>query len=223
MNYNKYMRKMDAEAKKHFEAYKSAEDNYEAAKKTAKQYPKIYPERDPKYTANRILAETSLEEAKQAFYKAQRNFTDSVTKFNSIRAELADEVEFAYAADPSKVDRETMELMRSGILTASEYTRLMNNAADNPTMQRLIAKAAADRAENTKDDKEADALRRLSFTIDDGSEHLKTFDTLVDVYKRCTKNPVLISKWDELCGDTVQNYGKESECTTESVRNAEHI
>ena len=94
-----------------------------------------------------------------------------------------------YAADTSKVDMQTLELLRSGIMSADEYSRLIDAAAStgNHTMVRMIAKNAADMAEKANDADIARSYRLVSHKGkgDDGSEYLRAFDFLVDTFNRC--------------------------------------
>lgn len=204
--FNNYAQKLNDMAKKNFEAYQISERLYEEAQAKARRYPKVIPVRDMKYERDRLTAEQELKDAKDSYYRAQRKFNDSVRAFDHIRGELIDAITEAYAADPTMINGEDVKLMQSGIMTAEEYSGMMKRAADNPTMQRVIAKAAAEAAKTTKDEREALSLQSLSREVDTGSEYTDTFDALVGVYKRCVKNPALIKEWDNLCGEAIEEF-----------------
>ena len=116
-----------------------------------------------------------------------------------------------YAADPSKVDMQTLELLRSGIMSADEYGRLIDAAASsgNHTMVRLIAKSAADMAEKTTGDADVSRSYRLVSHRgkgNDGNEYLRAFDFLADTFDRCERNFALSTKWDELTSPVVESF-----------------
>ena len=127
-----------------------------------------------------------------------------------IRAELVEALNKEYAADPSKVDMQTLELLRSGIMSADEYSRLIDAAASNGnhTMVRLIAKNAADMAEKATDADVARSYRLVSHKGKgmDGREYLQAFDFLADTFNRCERNFALTGKWDELTSPVVDSF-----------------
>ena len=132
-----------------------------------------------------------------------------------MRGELAAEIESAYSVDPAQLDNNTLELLKSGILSGSEYAKLLNaaQAAGNPTMVRLIGKYAQDAADAAatkygQSDRAAAELRAVAYQskANTGSAHLEAFDYLADVYRRCTNNPAMIGHWDELTAEAVQNF-----------------
>ena len=142
--FNNYAKKLNEIANATFEEYRRAE----AALKSAESRSKEYPRRngaDPSYLAKSARAEADLAEARNAFEQVRRHlFDDKRREINAVRAELETALGNEYAADPSKVDMNTLALMNSGILTAAEYNRLIDsaNAAGNHTMVRLLAQSA---------------------------------------------------------------------------------
>ena len=76
-------------------------------------------------------------------------------------------------------------------------------------MARLIsisARDAAERADKNEDRQSARALRAISEMVSDGSDQIRAFDYLADVYNRTANNPAMISHWDELTKDTVDKF-----------------
>ena len=128
----------------------------------------------------------------------------------AVRAELEKAVFDAFAADPKSVDGNTLALMNSGIMTADEYSRLIDSAiaSGNYTMTRLLAKSAADMAEKVTDSDVARSYRLVSHKGKgmDGREYLQAFDFLADTFNRCERNFALTGKWDELTSPVVDSF-----------------
>lgn len=193
-----------AEYREKSDAVKSAESKYKA-----------YPRRsgaDPSYMAKSARAEADLAEARAQFEHCRRHlFEERQRDVAVIRAELMEALNKEYAADPSKVDMQTLELLRSGIMSADEYSRLIDAAASNGnhTMVRLIAKSAADMAEKTTGDADVSRSYRLVSHRgkgNDGTEYLRAFDFLADTFDRCERNFALSTKWDELTSPVVESF-----------------
>lgn len=209
--FNDYARKLNEIANATFEEYRRAE----AALKSAESRYNAYPRRngaDPSYLAKSARAEADLAEARNAFEQVRRHlFDDKRREIAAVRAELETALGNEYAADPSKVDMNTLALMNSGILTAAEYNRLIDsaNAAGNHTMVRLLAQSAADMAEKTKGDADVSRSYRLASHKGkgmDGREYLQAFDFLADTFNRCERNFALTTKWGELTSPVVDSF-----------------
>ena len=192
-----------AEYREKSDAVKSAESRYNA-----------YPRRngaDPAYMAKSARAEADLAEARNAFDQMRRHlFDDKRREIAAVRAELEKAVFDAFAADPKSVDGNTLALMNSGIMTADEYSRLIDSAiaSGNFTMTRLLAKSAADMAEKVNDSDVARSYRLVSHKGKgmDGREYLQAFDFLTDTFNRCERNFALSTKWDELTSPVVDSF-----------------
>jgi len=213
--FNSYAKKVDEMAKAAFEAYRKAETAYKKAEEKARQYPQRNGFVDAEYAAKSARAQADFLEAKQAYEAAKRTFRDSETQFNGMRNELAAAIEDAYSADPAQLDTATLELLKSGILNAGEYTKLLEQAkaASNPTMVRMIGKYAGDAAKargesHGMNDREATALRMAEYNSRSytGGDRLQAFDNMVELYHRCTNNPGMIDHWDEFTAETVENF-----------------
>ena len=187
----------------------------EAAVKSAESRYKAYPRRngaDPAYMAKSARAEADLAEARNAFDQMRRNqFDDKRREIAAVRAELEKAVFDAFAADPKSVDANTLALMNSGIMTADEYSRLIDSAiaSDNYTMTRLLAKSAADMAERTKGDADISRSYRLVSHKGKGAnghEYMEAFDFLASTFNRCERNFALTGKWDELTSPVVDSF-----------------
>lgn len=213
--FNNYARKLDDIAKAAFTAYGAATARLEKAERQAKEYPPRNGMTDAQYMAKSARAQAELLEAKNAVKAAQDNYERYAAEIKEVRKELAAAVEDAYSVDPKKLDTATLELLKSGILNPTEYGRLMSEAqaADNPTMVRLIGKYADDAsnargAQYGQNDEGARTLRAVAYESrrSTGENYIGTFDAITDVYNRCTRNPALISSWDSLTAEAVENF-----------------
>lgn len=208
--FNDYAKKLNEIANGAFEEYRRAE----AAVKSAESRHNAYPRRnnaDPAYMAKSARAEADLAEARNAFDQMRRHlFDDKRREIAAVRAELEKAVFDAFAADPKSVDGNTLALMNSGIMTADEYSRLIDSAiaSGNFTMTRLLAKSAADMAEKVTDSDVARSYRLVSHKGKgmDGREYLQAFDFLTDTFNRCERNFALSTKWDELTSPVVDSF-----------------
>ena len=213
--FNSYAKKLDEQARAAFKAYRDAEAAYKKAEQKAKEYPPRNGFVDASYAAKSARAQADFLEAKQAYETARRTFRESDTQFNAMRRELAAAIDDAYSADPAQLDTATLELLKSGILTGSEYAKLLEQAkaASNPTMVRMIGRYAGEAAKargesHGMNDREATALRMAEYNSRSytGGDRLQAFDNMVELYHRCTNNPAMIDHWDEFTAETVENF-----------------
>ena len=205
-----YAQRMNEIAHATFAEYREKSDAVKAAESRYNAYPRRNGA-DSSYMAKSARAEADLAEAKAQFEHCRRHlFEEQRRDIAVIRAELVEALNKEYAADPSKVDMQTLELLRSGIMSADEYSRLIDAAASsgNHTMVRLIAKSAADMAEKATDTDVARSYRLVSHRGkgNDSNEYLRAFDFLVDTYNRCERNFALTPKWDELTAPVVESF-----------------
>lgn len=213
--FNSYAKKLDEQARAAFKAYRDAEAAYKKAEQKAREYPQRNGFVNADYAAKSARAQADFLEAKQAYETARRTFRESDTQFNAMRRELAAAIDDAYSADPAQLDTATLELLKSGILTGSEYAKLLEQAkaASNPTMVRMIGRYAGEAAKargesHGMNDREATALRMAEYNSRSytGGDRLQAFDNMVELYHRCTNNPAMIDHWDEFTAETVENF-----------------
>ena len=208
--FNNYAKKLNEIANATFTEYRAKSD----AVKSAESRYRAYPWRDgadPTYLAKSARARADLAEAKAQFEHCRRHvFEEQRKDIAVIRAELVEALGKEYAADPKAVDANTLALMNSGIMTADEYSRLIDSAiaSGNFTMTRLLAKSAADMAEKVTDSDVARSYRLVSHKGKgmDGREYLQAFDFLTDTFNRCERNFALSTKWDELTSPVVDSF-----------------
>lgn len=211
--FNEYARKADAYAKAVFEEYTAAESKLKAAESKRNAYPRKnglgY-----EYDAKAARYEAEYVEAKAEYEKLRRDMRDyKADGLKPIRRELESAIADAFAAKPEHLDAATLELLKSGILSADEHNRLIDKAMsdNNPTMVRLIAKHAKDRAAQADEDKNPDvsrAFRAVAYKGNsvNGNSYLEAFDVMASCFNRCMKNTALMSHWDELNGEIVENF-----------------
>ena len=215
--FNSYAQKVDRIAKAAFEEYRKAEANYQKAQKAFSEYPAVLNGNvGAAYMAKKARAEADYLQAKEDMKAAKAAFASHKAEIAAIRKELEADLNDHYAADPAALDNNTLELLKSGILSTSEYSRLLNAAqeANNHTMARVIAKYAGDAADQISNkygdrDQRARELRAVSYearSSSDGSDYLEALDSMADVYNRCVNNSAMIDHWDEFTAETVENF-----------------
>lgn len=214
--FNEYAQKVDEIARTSFKEYQSAQD---ALKKAESQ---IYSIRSdyrsgttPEYELKKARVQANYLEAQDALKTAKRSLAEREKEISALRDNLASAVSNRFIADPSALDKNTMDLLRSGILKSNEYESLMNTAlkTGNHTMARMIAKYAEKeaQAENTRNGSNtptARHLRRVAYmaSVCNGDYIMQNFDYLADVYHRSARNPAMIKEWDSLTTDAVANF-----------------
>ena len=213
--FNSYARKVNDIATAAFEEYRKTEQAYKKAEEQARQYPQRHGMVDAQYAAKSARAQADFLEAKEAYRKAKSVLESHKSEIAALRKELVAELDDHYAADPAALDGNTLELLKSGVLKANEYGKLMEKAQSdgNYTMVRMIAKyagdAAAERGKHYGDnDQTARELRAISYTANqnNGNETLQAFDLMSEVYTRSANNPAMIDHWAEFTADTVENF-----------------
>ena len=208
--FNNYAKKLNEIANATFTEYREKSDAVKSAESRCNAYPRRSGA-DPSYMAKSARAEADLAEARAQFEHCRRHLFEEQRKdIAVIRAELVEALGKEYAADPKAVDANTLALMNSGIMTADEYSRLIDSAiaSGNFTMTRLLAKSAADMAEKVTDSDVARSYRLVSHKGKgmDGREYLQAFDFLADTFNRCERNFALSTKWDELTSPVVESF-----------------
>lgn len=208
--FNNYAKKLNEIANATFTEYREKSDAVKSAESRCNAYPRRSGA-DPSYMAKSARAEADLAEARAQFEHCRRHlFDDKRREIAAVRVELEKAVFDAFAADPKSVDGNTLALMNSGIMTADEYSRLIDSAiaSGNYTMTRLLAKSAADMAEKVNDSDVARSYRLVSHKGKgmDGREYLQAFDFLTDTFNRCERNFALSTKWDELTSPVVDSF-----------------
>lgn len=208
--FNHFIRQINDIAAEAFKEYAAAETAY----KNAESKKNAYPRRNglgADYTAKSARYEADYAEALAAYDKFRKNgFYGYRQRMDEVRKEFVAAVESHFTADPAALDMATLELLKSGILKPAEYNRLMDKAINdnNHTMARMIGQHAKAAAENTTDRDTATALRSVSYKSNgmNGSNYVEAFDFVTHLYDRCSNNPALYAKWDELAGEVIEKF-----------------
>ena len=166
------------------------------------------------YRLEALRADRDYKTAKDAVRHTRITFSDDAKrKMARLREEYEAETRQRFAADPSQLDMGSVELLKSGILTADEYGAMMSKALNesNYAMTRLIGQYADQAAKEAEKlygdvDRRAFAFREVANkgTIDPAREALQVFDTVADVFNRCVDNPAMIDTWDSLTGQLIE-------------------
>ena len=208
--FNHYIRQINDIAAEAFDEYSAAKNAVDAAESKRNAYPRKNG-LGAEYNAKSARYEADYEEAKATLEAFKRNgFYNHRKRMGEVRKEFVAAVESHFTADPAALDMATLELLKSGILKPAEYNRLMDKAINdnNHTMARLIGQHAKAAAENAGDRDTATALRSVSYKSNgmNGSNYVEAFDFVTSLYDRCSRNPALYSKWNELAGEVIENF-----------------
>ena len=221
MDFGIFFHRADETAKEAFKAYTKALERQSEAESRKKQFPPRFGAVTPEFAAASARAEADYREAVQKVDAIRREMTEGrfADELREHRAALAEAVRDAFTANPEDIDERSLELLKSGILSATEFESLMHKAVDaeNYTMARLIGKfaedAAAARVDDpmTGNDAEARQLRAIGTASrqHDGQTILDSFDSLSAIFGMCAKNPSMVSSWDELTSPVIASFGGE--------------
>lgn len=213
--FNNYAMELDRIVKTSFGIYLKAKKEMEEAADYQRKHPDDYRASVEERVAA-ARAKASYLAAEDNFNRIKKSFgEDEVKAIQKLREGLALAVDREYMVDPTQIDSNTLELLKSGIMTATEYKRLADDAEknNNHTMSRLIGKYAQDAADRTakeygESDKETVALRNVAnqSRINTGRGMLDVFDSMSRAYERCATNPALMEKWDDLFSDIIEEF-----------------
>ena len=102
-------------------AFKAARDEYAAAYNAVEQARKAMQDAGPD-ALKRQIATLHLQEAENSLRKeAARIWTEFDAKAAELRSALEKEVQTSKLADPSAIDSNAVELMKTGVLTVDDY------------------------------------------------------------------------------------------------------
>ena len=212
--FRSYADRVNKIAQESFEAYTAAEAALKNAEAKAKKYPQRHGAVDYEYAAKSARAQADLMEAREAVHRAQGQMVARNSEIAAIRRELAAALDAEYAADPTQIDANTITLLQSGILSATEYARMLHNAQEsgNLTMGRIIGKYAGDFAKQLEgqfgQEQKASELRAIALEsgINDASSKLDAFDVMAEAFQRTSNNTSMIGCWEELTAPVVELF-----------------
>ena len=231
-NFNHYAVELDTAVKEYRNRFHEAE---KAVKDAKKAYDKAREESRPAKSLtpvekinqeSRVLRyQARYEEAVASLREVTKDRFSLLTTADKLRSQLAEDVNRAYCADPAAIDRNVMTLLDSGILTAREMRKLVDDAkeAGNPTMCRIIKEYANKTIkENEKrwgvHDPE---LSDLNYVVDTASKNdgrfiLGEFDNLKTCLTYITGDPNgeyhrdigtgVLDRWEEITSQAVEEF-----------------
>lgn len=167
------------------------------------------------------IATLQLQEAeKKMRQETGRIWTEFDAKAADLRRALEKEVQTSNLADPSAIDSNAVELMKTGVLTVDDYFGFADRYDGNPTMLKLIGHYAKEAADSADDRKDKAALTVLAQDCAKGTgKTLKAWDIMMTAANYCSgrggngnRRPtpgVTLSMgewWEQLSGEIVENF-----------------
>lgn len=169
----------------------------------------------------RQIATLQLQEAeKKMRQETERIWSVFDAKAAELRSALEEEVQTSNLADPSAIDSNAVELMKTGVLTVDDYFGFADRYDGNPTMLKLIGHYAKEAADSADDRKDKVALTVLAQDCAKGTgKTLKAWDSMMTAANYCsgrggsgnrrTTPGVTLSMgewWEQLSGEIVENF-----------------
>ena len=129
----------------------------------------------------RQIATLQLQEAeKKMRQETERIWSVFDAKAAELRSALEKEVQTSNLADPSAIDSNAVELMKTGVLTVDDYFGFADRYDANPTMLKLIGHYAKEAADSADDRKDKVALTVLAQDCAKGTgKTLKALDSMM--------------------------------------------
>lgn len=211
--YNHFAKDLDAAFKAARTEYTTAYNAVESARQAANEAGAD--------ALKKQIAALQLQAAEETMRKeSARIWSEFDAKAAELRRALEKEVQTSNLADPSAIDSNAVELMKTGILTPDDYFNFADKYEGNATMLRLIGYYAREAAADAESRKDRIALTVLAQDCANGTgKTLKAFDELLTVAnycsgrggngKRSSSPGVTISmgeKWEQLVGEIIENF-----------------
>lgn len=167
------------------------------------------------------IATLQLQEAeKKMRQETGRIWSVFDAKAAELRSALEKEVQTSNLADPSAIDSNAVELMKTGVLTVDDYFGFADRYDGNPTMLKLIGHYAKEAADSADDRKDKVALTVLAQDCAKGTgKTLKAWDSMMTAANYCsgrggsgnrrTTPGVTLSMgewWEQLSDEIVENF-----------------
>lgn len=218
--YNKFAKELEAaffEAREKYVAAANALKEAQAAKVDAYtwQKEKIIGEN----AERRARADLALTKAEIDFNRVKHDVWHVFEKTASgLTAQLKDEVEKNNLVDPAAIDGESLELLKSGILTAADFENIAAKFENNVTMSRLVSKYAAEAAEHEQDNQQVRsklmAIAQKTQNKDEAILH--GWNQIIEVAHTLTGQAHgvgemnytidLSGRWTQLLGQTIEDF-----------------
>lgn len=211
--YNHFAKDLDT-------AFKEAREKYTAAYNAVEQARKAMQDAGTDAMKKQIVT-LQLQDAETNLRKeAVRIWAEFDAKAADLRRALEKEVQTRNLADPSAIDNNALELMKTGVLSVDDYFGFADRYDGNPTMLKLIGHYAKEAADSTDDRKDRVALAVLAQDCAKGTgKTLKAWDSMMTAANYCSgrggngqrrDSPgVTLSMgewWEQLSGDFVESF-----------------
>ena len=211
--YNHFAKDLDA-------AFKAARDEYAAAYNAVEQARKAMQDAGSD-ALKRQIAKLQIQEAENNLRKeTARIWTEFDAKATDLRRALEKEVQSSNLADPSAIDSNAVELMKTGVLTVDDYFAFADRYDGNPTMLKLIGYYAKEAADSTDNRKDKAALVALAQDCAKGTgKTLKAWDDMMTAANYCSGRGGIGNRrnipgvtlnmgewWEQLSGEIVENF-----------------
>lgn len=156
-------------------------------------------------------AKANYEQEKETYGHFLRNVPEQAKDdILNLRGELEKAISSQHVFDTEQVDAVTLELLKSGLLTAREFADILTKAEKNKnyTLSQLVGRYAMKQAKDTNDKMEQDALYLVHArsNADSANKYLTDFDALTDIFNRTVNNTAMIGHWDNLTGSIIENF-----------------
>ena len=216
-----YAQRLDEAFKEAREQYAKSFSSLQEAQKKFDDAQKWHSGESPEERALSVAkAKIALTEAKQTFESTGPTIWANFTQQRAqIKKELESAVKEDGTASPDAVDTNALELLKSGIMTASDYISMVERFNDNATMTRMISKFARDAASGTDDLREKAALNAIAVTCADGlNSTMRAWDDLSRIADHCSgqfrkgaaERPEHIinmgAHWEDLSADALERF-----------------
>lgn len=159
--YNSYAKRLNDLFHETATAYKELTDTVEAAEQKAQQYPERHP--GTLYEAEKLAARAAADAAKERFRTESHNLFERYEQgLAALNAEFESTVMRDQTANPADIDGNALELLKSGIMTVSDFDAMLAQYGENATMSRLIHKFADERRQTVTDTAERQQMAAIA-------------------------------------------------------------
>lgn len=208
--FNRYAQELNKIATGAFKSFNEADTRLKEATDALSKYNRYGGNIPQGLAAEHARATANYYDAKDAYTAAKKGLSTTSEDIKALRKNLVSDIEAENMANPEQLDTATLELLKSGILSANEYAHLLEQAkrSGNNTMVRMIGKYAADAAEKETDYMQAANLRGISYDSKAMccADRVQAFDSMLDIMDRAANNPAMAKCWDELTADIIANF-----------------
>lgn len=207
--FKSYAHRFDEFARETFTEMTTVTEALRAADKQRKDHP-MRPGLTPQAAAKAAKLEAAYQTALGEYEAMRKNLpAESRKKVEALRNELAENIVKRFTANAADLDHDVLTLLNSGILNDTDFAKLMHDAK-TPTMRRLIAKYAEDRARKVESSGDSITARNLRDIARNGNEegrrYLAAFDSMADAFNRTVKNPAMIPHWEHLTAPLIDMF-----------------